>query len=246
MYCLDCCEVRCCHGHIAAAAPECIKSHTISILLIPCFYPQSTVKRYYFTTILWVLVVAKLGAIWYHIYMKKLTSHNILTPLLIVVLSFWAATATAQYFIVKDKKQPIVVDQKETDARATIQKPGLEYVNTIRAERGLPALTHDTRLDSSAKTKAEDMVARNYYNHDDPQGRPFYRFIYASAPNLYRSGENQGRCYLSQDAVYQAYKNSPTHLANIVDPNYTVYGSAIVWDADDKCLVWVDHFGGYR
>lgn len=183
---------------------------------------------------------------WYHEYMKKLTSQNIATPLLIIFLSVWASVATIQYMLVKDKKPAVItVQPNETDVTATTMKPTIEYVNAIRAERGLPALKDDPQLDTSALNKAKDMLARNYYDHKDPTGQSFEKFILAQEPGLEEGGENIGRCYKNQDEVYAAFKNSPTHLANIVDPDFTLYGSAMVWNESKHCMYWVDHFGGY-
>jgi uncharacterized protein YkwD len=41
-------------------------------------------------------------------------------------------------------------------------------VNAERAKNGLQPLIRDARLDATAQARADDMVARNYFSHNDP------------------------------------------------------------------------------
>lgn len=183
--------------------------------------------------------------------MKKPTSQNIksfLNTFLAVVIPMALGFGMGAYYINDRKEQPIVVnkvEQTEASVSATAVKPTIDYVNALRAERGLPALKDDERLDTSALKKANDMIIRGYYDHSDPNGLPFQRFIFAQVPSFDQVGENIGKCYHSQEDVYAAYKASPSHYANIISTKYTLYGSAMVWNEAQHCMYWVDHFGGF-
>lgn len=49
----------------------------------------------------------------------------------------------------------------------------VELTNRVRQEQGLPVLMQSDVLNNSAMFKAEDMLAKNYFAHDDPvEGTP--------------------------------------------------------------------------
>lgn len=57
-----------------------------------------------------------------------------------------------------------------TDLGAT-RAAMLAGVNRLRAEAGVPPLAENARLDAAAQEHAEDMLARNYYEHKSPEGK---------------------------------------------------------------------------
>lgn len=174
--------------------------------------------------------------------MKKLA-----TPILIVALSLWASFATIHIVLAQPKIKTVTVQvSKPIVTSEAFQKSQISYVNAIRAQHGLPALTEDTRLDTSSQQKADDLISSNYWDHTSPAGRPFYSWIYAQIPTLHVSGENLGRCYQGdEDQLFQAFVNSPEHLENIINPNFTIFGSALEWNASMKCEIFVNQFGGF-
>lgn len=129
----------------------------------------------------------------------------------------------------------------ETSSAA--ERPLIDYVNEVRSERKLTALREDPGLDQSAKAKAEDMAARNYWEHTTPDGDPFYFAIQKIRPGLISYGENLAECYNSNAARIDAWKKSEGHLANMIRPDFTLYGTATVWDSDKNCMITVNHFG---
>jgi len=44
-------------------------------------------------------------------------------------------------------------------------------INTIRKNHGLEPLVVDPRLDLAATLKAEDMINKNYFSHNSPEGK---------------------------------------------------------------------------
>lgn len=55
--------------------------------------------------------------------------------------------------------------------RALVRAEILAAVNTARSEAGRPPLTADPGLDAIAQAHAEDMLARDYYDHTSPEGK---------------------------------------------------------------------------
>lgn len=120
-----------------------------------------------------------------------------------------------------------------------------KLVNDYRVSQGLPELLHDESLCKSAAAKAEDMVARRYYEHDTPDGVDFSEFIkphkdfYKAAENIGMSNEN------SESAIVKGWIASKRHRENIVGSftNHCVqtryYGT---YSALQKSTVIVHHF----
>lgn len=97
-------------------------------------------------------------------------------------------------------------------------------VNELRGAYGLSQLRLDDDLTRSAQAKAEDMVARNYYSHIDPDG------------NEPSCGENIAMNYSDAAAVFKGWLSSPGHRDNMAHPRHTRIGIGV------KERRWVQHF----
>ena len=126
--------------------------------------------------------------------------------------------------------------------KPTERTPLIGLINEARAEKGVPPLTADPTLDHTAKLKAEDMAAKNYYGHDPNDGTEWDTIIKASRADSYVS-ENIARCYQSSEEEVEAWKLSPGHYRNLMDPQWKKYGTATVWDVESSCYITVNHFG---
>lgn len=122
------------------------------------------------------------------------------------------------------------------------QVPFITEINDIRAAKGVGALTADPTLDQTAKIKAEDMAANNYFEHNAPDGTPWYDFIQKNRPDSSRVGENLGMCFESNSDAIFAWIKSEAHYQNMIEADWTKFGSAVVWDADQGCNIAVNHF----
>lgn len=106
--------------------------------------------------------------------------------------------------------------------------------NQSRAKAGLPALARSSVLDRAAEAKLEDMFAKKYFAHKDPQGKdPFHFFIEAryyysvAGENLADRGKPFEKGYFETPmAVQEAFMASPTHRANVLNKLYTEIGMA--------------------
>lgn len=121
--------------------------------------------------------------------------------------------------------------------------PHIEYVNKIRAAHGQPALVVDEGLNQSAAAKVRDIISRDYWSHDTPTGEPFYSLIQRVRPGLKHMGENLAQCFTSNQAAFDGWSASPGHLENMIEPDYTLFGSYTEYDPATKCFVTANHFG---
>lgn len=119
----------------------------------------------------------------------------------------------------------------------------IELVNEVRAKNNAPLLKEDAGLDSTAKIKGEDMAARNYWAHTDPDGVPFQILLVKDRPGLKGYGENLAECFTTNQSTIDGWVGSPGHFENMINPRFNIIGSYTLWDADRKCTITVNHFG---
>lgn len=99
--------------------------------------------------------------------------------------------------------------------------------NQARAEQDLGGLRRSEVLDKVATDKAEDMVANQYFAHFSPTGiSPWYWFD-KEGYNFVHAGENLAVHFTDSKAVVEAWLNSPSHRANIMNENYREIGVGI-------------------
>lgn len=120
-----------------------------------------------------------------------------------------------------------------------------ELVNQTRAEHNLAPLEVDTKLAQSAIFKAEHILKEDYFAHTSPSGvTPWYWFK-KSNYNYQYAGENLAIDFTDSRSLHRALLNSPTHRANILNPNYTEMGIAVVTGEFNgkQTTIAVQHFG---
>lgn len=88
--------------------------------------------------------------------------------------------------------------------------------NDYRVSKGLNSLTVDNSLNKSAQAKADDMCTNNYWAHTSPTGVTPWYWISNAGYDYDRAGENLARKFSTDQGVFNAWLNSPTHLANVV------------------------------
>lgn len=117
---------------------------------------------------------------------------------------------------------------KETDFLASVL-PGVlaTLTNEDRAKAGVPTLIEDPQLARAAQLKAEDMAAKGYFAHVDPQGRQPWYWMDQIGYDYSYAGENLAVNFTDSEDVQEAWMNSPTHHANIVKSQYTRVGFGV-------------------
>lgn len=108
--------------------------------------------------------------------------------------------------------------------------------NAARSRAGLAGLRIDPTLTSVARQRAQDMAARNYFSHTSPTGQTAYTLLAGAGYGYVLAGENIARNdYADSQSVsvaMNALLNSPSHLENILDRQFTNVGVGIAFGAN--------------
>lgn len=111
------------------------------------------------------------------------------------------------------------------------QGPGewLRMVNDLRSSRGLAPLQLDANLSALAQRWSEKMAADGAISHDP-------NLAGGVTANWTKLGENVGTG-TDRQGIWQAFLNSPPHLANLVDPQFTHIGIGTTFVGDREFVV---------
>ncbi|MFH9089446.1 sigma-70 family RNA polymerase sigma factor [Streptomyces sp. NPDC017673] len=90
-------------------------------------------------------------------------------------------------------------------------------VNKERAAAGCGPVTEDPQLDKAAQGHSDDMAARGYFDHTDPDGAGPGERITAAGYRWSTYGENIAKGQQTPQAVMDSWMNSPGHRANILN-----------------------------
>ncbi len=137
-------------------------------------------------------------------------------------------------------------------ATASVQLSPEEQAFTVlltdyRAENGLGPLSIDSSIQAAAEWMSTDMGEENYFSHTDSLGRsPWDRMCdFGYCYNTWK-GENIAAGYASAQTVFDAWRNSPGHNANMLSDKFVVIGIARVQTAGSTYgYYWTSDFGGY-
>lgn len=104
----------------------------------------------------------------------------------------------------------------------------VSLTNNLRQSLGLQVLRDNEVLQAAAYAKAEDMVVNQYFAHVSPEKKGLRYWLSSQGYNYQVAGENLAIGYSAPSEVIAAWKNSPTHYANLVDPEYNEIGVAMI------------------
>lgn len=97
-------------------------------------------------------------------------------------------------------------------------------INQERTSRGLPALSANSQLASSAQSWTTWMVANDQFTH----GSDFASRISAAGYDWQMAGENIATGYDTPRQVVTAWMASTDHCRNILDPGFRDVGTGVV------------------
>ncbi|ARP72545.1 hypothetical protein LK07_25405 [Streptomyces pluripotens] len=130
---------------------------------------------------------------------------------------------------------PVTIS-KEAAAEAEV----LKLVNEERAKVGCSALSANSSLTGLAEAFSDDMAARGFFDHTDPDGAtPWDRAAKAGITDL--GGENIARGQATPAAVMEAWMNSPGHRANILNCDFKTLGVGVHFGPGGPW--WTQDFG---
>jgi uncharacterized protein YkwD len=135
-----------------------------------------------------------------------------------------AAEASAEE-IVRNPSLP------EEASEGEIEEAVFRAVNQARAEKSLPPLQENPQLQQVARRHSEDMAARHFFGHLNPDGRDVVDRLRAQGIEEFTAaGENifSGKKVANpaQTAVRE-WLNNPSHRRNLLNPRYTAGGVGI-------------------
>ena len=104
----------------------------------------------------------------------------------------------------------------------------LDATNQQRLSQQLEPLELDRRLTAAATAKANDMLANQYWSHTSPDGTTPWYWLREQNYRYSYAGENLGRGFTDPEAIVTAWMNSPEHRKNMLSPDYTDVGFAVV------------------
>ena len=100
----------------------------------------------------------------------------------------------------------------------------LQSSNQQRAANGVDALSLNSKLNAAGQAKANDMVARNYWSHNTPDGNPPWVFIDQAGYSYKLAGENLAYGFMTSEDTIAGWMNSPAHRDNVLNRGYTEVG----------------------
>ncbi|MEU5208704.1 CAP domain-containing protein [Streptomyces sp. NPDC020742] len=119
-----------------------------------------------------------------------------------------------------------------TGTAAQFAQKIVELVNAQRAQHGCGPLTVDARLQKAAQAHSDDMAARNYYEHNTPEGvDPGTRMTNAGfawqswAENIFKSPKDPA-------TAMDGWMKSPGHRDNILNCSYKSTGVGVNMSAN--------------
>ncbi|MFE7260526.1 CAP domain-containing protein [Streptomyces sp. NPDC057592] len=125
-------------------------------------------------------------------------------------------------------------------ADSSVPSAVLALVNQERLKVGCSPLTASSSLASLAQDFSEDMAARGFFDHTDPDGRtPWDRASKAGVQGL--AAENIARGQATAKAVMDSWMNSPGHRANILNCDYRTLGVGVHYGSGGPW--WTQDFG---
>ena len=107
----------------------------------------------------------------------------------------------------------------------------IELTNSLRQSLALPALTENLKLNQAAYQKVEDMAVNQYFAHVSPTGLGLKNWLEKIGYKYSIAGENLAVGFSKAEDVVEAWRKSPTHYENIIEPNFKEIGVAM---ADGK------------
>lgn len=133
----------------------------------------------------------------------------------------------------------------ELEDLTSVRSELLRLVNEERRQRGLTPLRLQHQLNFAAQSYAEDMLARDFYGHESPEGTTVMDRARAAGYRGRMTGENLANGVESVDLVMQEWMKSEGHRKNILSRRFREvgFGVAIGKKSDGYRIIWVQCFG---
>jgi len=123
----------------------------------------------------------------------------------------------------------------------------ITLLNQYRAQNGLAPMLIDPGLQQAAEWMDNDMGVNHYFSHTDSLGQsPWTRMCNFGYCYSTWKGENIAAGYTTGAAVFEGWRTSPGHNANMLNVNFRVMGLARLYVPGSVYgYYWTNDFGGY-
>lgn len=112
---------------------------------------------------------------------------------------------------------------------ASVNKDTLiALVNEDRVKNSLAPLKENQTLDRTAELKAQNMFELGYFSHNSPTGTTPWYWFKQTGYNYKTAGENLAIGFIESLEVFNAWKASPSHNANLLNPKFEEIGIAVI------------------
>ncbi len=121
-------------------------------------------------------------------------------------------------------------------------------LNDYRGQNGLGPISIDSSIQAASEWMSTDMGEQDYFSHIDSLGRsPWDRMCDSGYCYNTWKGENVAAGYVTAEAAFNAWQDSPGHNSNMLGENYLVMGIALVYTPGSTYgYYWTNDFGGYQ
>ncbi|CAN5388190.1 hypothetical protein BH10PAT3_BH10PAT3_7060 [soil metagenome] len=100
----------------------------------------------------------------------------------------------------------------------------LSQTNSQRSSNGVASLNLNAQLNSAAQAKANDMVSRNYWSHNTPDGEEPWAFMARAGYQYKTAGENLAYGFDNGADTVTGWMNSPPHRQNLLNSSFLDVG----------------------
>ncbi len=114
----------------------------------------------------------------------------------------------------------------------------LAELNAYRADNGLNALKLNTKLNQASRVHAQDLATHGFAGHSGTDGSTHADRVQRQAYYFSVAAENVATGQKSWDKVFQAWKDSPGHDANLLAEGVTDFGIALIYEPKTKYITY--------
>ena len=157
-----------------------------------------------------------------------------LAALLLPVIAIAAIGGPAAVTATTEPVDPVAISAAESAM--------VSALNADRTAKGLIPVLVDARLMAIARARSNDMVAKGYFSHTQPDGRNVFDILTASRITWYNAGEiiawNMYPMDTTVPAANDQWLDSPGHAAIVLSTGYNYVGVGLAVDPDTGKKVW--------
>ncbi len=150
------------------------------------------------------------------------------------------STPAPQPAPVHAQSTPVPAQPAPSNFISQVEQLVLQYTNDARAQNGLSPVSSDAQLSAIARSHSADMLARNYFAHEDLSGCSGSCRMTNAGYQWSKMGENIHKMYgytmtASETAhrIVNDWMNSAGHRANILTASFTKVGIGVAMKGTD-------------